>query len=207
MGIEQHQQLTAFLYAILTGVFCGTLYDCFRVLRVFIGVSCYTQRKRRLDQLSLPLIGTVRSPRTSDNQRGGRLLVLAIGDVLFFFLAGCAFCVFLYHAASGCFRWFYLFGAGAGFSVYYITVGNLVMLSSEMLAFLLRVCLRYLWWTLCVPFRIARVIITRVFQLLLCRVWTPLYTVYKRKARIRYTRRVRAHLINEIRFTTADLLE
>lgn len=206
MGILQQQQFFAFLYAIVTGILLGTLYDCFRIVRVFFGVSRYTQGVHQLDSVSLPLIGTVSSPDRSEGSRFRRLLVLSVGDVMFFLIAGCVFCIFLYSAASGCFRWFYVFGAGVGFLLYYSTVGRLVMLFSEMLVLFLRVFFRYVFWLSCVPFRIGGFIVLWVFRQTVSRIWMPIYSEYKHQMRIRYTRRVRAQLKRAICFDEADLI-
>ncbi len=205
MGIEQEQQLYAFLYAVLTGCLLGCLYDCIRILRVFFGVSSFTKEDGRLKTLSLPFIGSVYPVDRREERRRYRLFWLAVGDMCFAILAGCAFCVFLYHFASGCFRWFYLLGCSVGFFAYYFSLGRLVVLSSEMLAFLLRVFLRYLGWLLCLPFRAVRSLTVWVCRLFIRRILLPILISIKHRARMRYTRRLRTQLKFLVCFSEIEL--
>jgi hypothetical protein len=124
-----------------------------------------------------------------------------VGDVLFGVLAGCIFSVFLYYAASGCFRWFYLLAWGIGFLVYYFTVGRLTMLSSEVIVYLLRVCVGYVFYLAALPIRLlarmARWIGRRMYQ----RVILPLAErIYVRRCRA-YTKRIQADLHIQIRLS------
>ncbi len=201
MGIPLSVQLSAFVYSILTGALLGVLYDCFRVLRVLTGVSAYTNSTRKVYAYSLPLIGRIRRQRLSDKRRALRLVCLTVGDVLFAFLAGCVFSVFLYHAASGSFRWFYIFGCAVGFFLYYFTLGKIVMLSSETAAFLLIATFRYAMFFFLLPFRLLGRLASRLSQSFCRRVLRPLSAVLYRRRRLRYTRRVRASLAEQIRFT------
>lgn len=202
MGIPLTRQLSAVVYAIFTGALLGVLYDCIRILRVLFGIASYTRGGRRLCRVSLPLIGTVRRVPAENKRRTLKLILLFIGDILFAFLAGCTVCVFLYHAASGCFRWFYLLGACVGFFAWYFTVGKLVMLSSEVLAFVIFAVLRYVQFMLLAPFRFLWWLLCRMGKWIYRRICHPLAAAVRRRQRIRYTRRVRAALVRDIRFLT-----
>lgn len=204
MGISPERQFAAFLYAILAGVICGILYDCVRVSRVLLGIARYTRAGNRMYDRSLPLIGAVQPAVSAPRHRGVRLILLAAGDLLFAAFAGVTFSVFLYHAASGCFRWFYLLGGGIGFLLYYQTAGRLVVLSSEALVFCLRVVIRYLFWLFFAPFRALWWLLCRLGACINRHICRPICVAVRLRYRVQYTRRVRQALPESIRFTLTD---
>ncbi len=204
MGISSDRQFAAFLYAILTGVLCGAVYDGVRISRVLFGIAGYTRAGKRLYGRALPLIGAVQPVVLVGKRRTGRLILLFVGDLCFAGLSACAFSVFLYHAASGCFRWFYLLGCGIGFFLYYQTVGRIVMLSSEALVFCCKAVIRYLCWLLFAPLRGAWWLLRRLGALIRARAFRPICRRVRRRCLLRYTRRVRQNLAQSIRVTLTD---
>lgn len=199
MGISLERQLYAFLYAIMTGCVLGVVLDFIRISRVLFGIASYTGQKTKLLHHSFPLIGTIKTTVWSHELSRLKIFLFFIGDLLFFVLSGLVFCVFLYHAASGSFRWFYLFGALIGFSAYYASVGRIVVMCSETINVLLTVIGSYLIWLLSLPFSIA----WRVFRLIcriayLCTI-RPIQTASLQRRRIRYTNAVRASLHEAVR--------
>lgn len=201
MGIPLTRQLTALLLALACGGLCGVVYDCIRLSRVILGVAEYTNAGRKLYSIPLFGIGSVYRPGGGELRRRIHGVIIAVGDVLFGVLAGSVFSVFLYYAASGCFRWFYLLGWGIGFLVYYFTVGRLTMLSSEVIVYLLRVCVGYVFYLAALPIRLlarmARWIGRRMYQ----RVILPLAErIYVRRCRA-YTKRIQADLHIQIRLS------
>ena len=153
MGIPLTRQLYAMLYAILCGIVCGGIYDLFRLLRVCFGINRYSVLGRKLYSFRFPLIGEIRRPDTGNIVRWAQFLIVFAGDVLYAILVGCIFSVFLYVAASGCFRWFYLFFACVGFLVYFFTIGKVVMSVSDVLICILRIGFRYALYFSLLPFR------------------------------------------------------
>lgn len=199
MGISLTRQLHAIVYALLCGLGCGVLYDLFRLTRVFLGITEYSQTGLRLYDRPFPLIGMLRRPRSGRIVRAAQFWTVFVGDVLYALIVGCLFSVFLYVAASGCFRWFYLFSIGVGFFAYYFTVGKLVMAVSDMLVCIFRICLRYVLFFLMVPLRFVVKISCRIGRYLskhmISPIQTRLYTVHCR----RYTSQIRNDLIKLIR--------
>ena len=200
MGIPLTRQLAAIVYAILTGVLIGVIYDAVRILRVMLGVSTYTKTGKALYEKKLPLIGAVHRKTFFEGNRLLRLCLLFLGDVGFASLAACAFTVCLYHAASGTFRWFYLFALLVGFTVYYFTAGKVMMLCSEMLSFVIAIALRYTVYFVCVPFRLLGRSVCCIYQWMLRQLVRPVLTRIQYIRRIRYTRRVSAALPIAVRF-------
>ncbi len=194
-------QLSAFVYSIFTGALLGILYDCIRVLRALFAIASYTDASRKWRTVSLPLIGSVYRAEISRKTKPVRLFLLGIGDVFFALLAGCTFSVFLYHCASGVFRWFYLFGCGVGFFSYYFTVGKAVMRLTAVLSFSITAVWRYAVFLFLLPLRGMIYLARRIFAWIRCRVFVPIARVCTRRRQFRYTKRVRAALADIIRFS------
>lgn len=198
MGISLTRQLYAIVYACLCGVSLGCLYDVFRLIRAFFGVSEYTRIGRDFYSLRLPLIGTVPRPASRKLYRAVRFWAIFASDVLFAFLAGCIFSTFLYVAASGCFRWFYLLSACVGFSVYYFTIGYLVITFSDLLICLVRICIRYIVYFLLLPLRFAYKLVCVLTQCIKLWAIIPIAkTMYVRRCR-RYTVQIKNNLSEQI---------
>ena len=199
MGIPLTRQLYAMLYALLCGVVCGGIYDLFRLTRVFFGINKYSATGRKLYGFRFPLIGVIRRPNAGKVVRVAQFWIVFAGDVLYAILLGCIFSIFLYVAASGCFRWFYLFFTCAGFSVYYFTIGKLVMAVSDILICLLQIGFRYALYFLMVPFRIAAKILTAILHFVSRRMVQPIRAcAYMARCR-RYTHQVKNTLHRVIR--------
>ena len=193
------RQLAALAYALLCGALCGVLYDAVRIMRVMLGLASYTAAGKTLYQLRLPLIGVVHpQKRRGTARRLVQQTAVALGDILFFIAAGGIFSVFLYHRASGEFRWFYLLGAAVGFFLYYCTCGRIVMLSSEAVSFVIRAAWRYVLWVLLLPVRGIVFVTKRAARMVRKRIWLPASSFLYRQARIRYTSRIQKQLIHTV---------
>lgn len=199
MGIPLIRQLYAMLYAILCGIACGGIYDLFRLTRVFFGINKYSTTGRRVYGFQFPLIGTIRRPNTGNVVRAAQFWIVFAGDVLYAILLGCIFSIFLYVAASGCFRWFYIFFACAGFSVYYFTIGKLVMAVSDIIICLLQISFRYTLYFLMVPLRIVSKVMRAVLNILFRRVIEPMRMRAYTARCCRYTQQVKGTLHGLIR--------
>lgn len=193
------QQLQAMGLAILCGVIIGALYDCFRLVRVFFGITEYARIGHRLYRVDFPLIGTVERPDVGKFLRVAQFWVVLVGDLLFAVLSGCIFSVFIYAAASGCFRWFYLFFACVGFLLYYFTVGHLVMTVSDVISCVLRVCFRYIQYFLMLPFRLLRSGMRLVWRQVLRRMLCPIERYIHTQHCRRYTSKMKKNLYTQIR--------
>ncbi len=201
MGIPLTRQFSALLLSLACGGLCGALYDLFRISRVLLGVSEYTSTARKLYAAPLPLIGSVYHPRRTPARDRIGIGVIALGDVLYGILCGCVFSVFLYVAASGCFRWFYLAGAGIGILIYYFTIGRLVVLSSDVIVYVLRLCAAYIGYLLCLPVRAVLWTAKWMGRVVYRRILLPLrHRSHIRRCRS-YTEAVRCRLYADVRLT------
>lgn len=199
MGIPLIRQLYAMTYAVVCGLLCGAVYDVFRLVRVFFGITEHAGIGNKLYGIAFPLIGTIHRPMPGRIIRAAHLWVVFFGDILFALSAGCIFNVFLYVAASGCFRWFYLLFSFIGFLAYYFTIGRLTMMASDFIVCVLRVCLCYGALILTLPFRIVWKALKLIWHHVLLRVVYPIrQAIYLRQCR-RYTAQIKIHLFKQIR--------
>ncbi len=118
----------------LLGLIFGAGYDIIRVFHVLWGIGSYKHPHRGI----LP-------PLPEKGRRCAFLLYL-LGDVVYLSFVAFFGSVFLFHANHGQFRLFLLSGAMAGFILYQLTLGRLVMWVSEALVCLLKGLWRLLVW-------------------------------------------------------------
>ena len=150
MEISQQALLLLHVYALLLGGILGLLYDGFRITRIFFGAHYSRDVAKRMQSIKLPLLKAGKSKKES------RLigLVVFFEDLLFCLLSAVAVIFLFYELNNGKFRFVALCCIGAGFLLYRVTLGRLVMLCSEGVAFVLEVALRYLLLFFCFPFRL-----------------------------------------------------
>ena len=141
MAISPILLLWLLVSSFLFGAAVGALNDVFRLSRVLLGVRYSARRWEKLYRTPLPFLKrSLRSP--SDTPVARRLLPILIfaQDVLLFVFAGVGTAVLNYYFNHGRFRFYTVLAVLAGFLLYYLTVGKLVMLLSEPIAFFVRAC-------------------------------------------------------------------
>ncbi len=155
LSISMSGQLLITLYSAVMGIFFGVLYDAVCILRILTGVIPDAGRKAPC-KLKPPAIIPELAGRNSKKKGGDKwkTALIAIGDLLFFTLAGLAFAVFLYHANDSHVRWYLLVGCAAGFFAYHKTVGRAVMALSGYIVYGLRYVGICALWALILPFRL-----------------------------------------------------
>jgi hypothetical protein len=182
MEISQWLIAGLYVHAILLGIILGIVYDGLRISRVFLGARYSRRIADRLRRKELPLL-----PPPKERQKSPFLGPVIFFEDLFFAIFGSvAFILMQYAENNGKFRFLAVAFTVAGFFIYRATVGRLVMLFSEIIAFFIGIFVRYLIFFTLLPFRwIAK----RIGILLsTCRRWVD-QTIQK-KQRIRYTERL-----------------
>lgn len=189
--------LCSFLYSLAFGAFLHVLYDGVRILRALCGVHYGGRLGNRLCHCRLPGLGlhfASRPPlRVGEHLRAGLIFVT---DLLFVVVGGVLFSVFVYWQNDGVFRAIFLVGMGAGFFLWHVTLGRVIVASAETVAFFLRVIVAYLFLCIRVPASffariLARVggilfvLLRRFFRLLYGRLWLPGYSRREEKRRLR----------------------
>lgn len=124
MEVSQKLLALALLYSAGIGAALGALYDVFRIMRVAMK----------------PLPDMPARIRQFYNTVGDTMIFAE--DILFSLTAAAVVAVFLFHINDGQLRWFVLAGAAAGFSLYYMTVGRLVMLCANAIISFIRSLIR-----------------------------------------------------------------
>jgi hypothetical protein len=149
MSISQAALGRLFGYAFLLGAILAFCYDLLRLTRIFFGVHYCRRGAKRLHEIRLPFI----KPYGRRTERRALGIVVFFEDLLFCVFAAVAMILLFYQANNGNFRFPTLLAAGAGFLLYRGTVGRLVMLFSEVIAFFIETCVRYLLFFSTLPFR------------------------------------------------------
>ena len=143
------EQISIFLYAIFLGFIIGAVYDVFRITRVAFGVRYRKTAAVRHRNKKLPLISRVSFIRGKKIVDGARNVLVICGDVLFSLVAAVLVSVFIYRYNYGIIRWYVFAGVLAGFTVYYNTVGRVVIYISDFIIYVSGVAISYvLYFTL-----------------------------------------------------------
>ena len=186
MGISQSAIGILYLYALLSGFFLGAVYDCLRLTRVLLG-SHYSRRvARRLRAIRLPFLSK-RGERRESRALG---IVVFFEDLIFCLFAGILVILLFYQANNGKFRFPVVLCLCAGFLIYRGTLGRVVMLCSEVIAYAIESCLRYTFFFLFFPLRRAKQRIAHLAGL----AWGGICSRAQKKSRLRYTKLLRAQI-------------
>ncbi len=186
------------LYSFALGGGLGLLYDCFRIVRVMTGRNELTGNAsgalERLERVKLPMpiltrnvFGTKVLPFGSSHKKHGRVhrivtaFWLFFEDILFFVLCGVAVALLMYYTNDGQFRLMALVTVSVGFTVYYITVGRIVLSSAYAVSFAIRVTVTYLVLILLTPFAFFLKLLKKLFGYTFGRI----YRAYKERRAIR----------------------
>ncbi len=183
MEVSMSSLLRTSLYALILGGSIGALYDCVRILRVLFGVSEYTDRKRFEKVYSRGLCNVFKSAR------GGvfSIVFVALTDILFFISSSCAFVLFLYCFNYGIFRWFILLSCIAGFRIYYLTFGKVVISFSGMIADVLKLLINFAVFAAVSPLKFLLRSAVRVFNKTLCPLIRNIRRAIDKRRSVRYT--------------------
>lgn len=159
------------LFSLLFGLFCGGIYDFFRIGRMLLGVPVAEDGCSGCFKKKLPLLGEVWRRRQSKFKKGWAFLLVFLGDTFYFLLIGCGYLIFIYALHEGVFRFYSLLGLFGGFWLYRISLGRAVFRLSCYLVFACRVAFGYIFFFLSWPF---------VFVLfLLCRMGKKLCAIIR----------------------------
>ncbi len=149
MEISQVSLAWLYAYALLLGFISGFCYDLLRITRVFLGVHYSRRAAEKIRELSLPLLKS-RKRRGESHALG---IVVFLEDLIFCLLTGIAVILLFYAVNNGKIRFSALLVSGVGFLLYRATLGRLMMLFSEVIAFCVEIAVRYAVFFLLYPFQ------------------------------------------------------
>lgn len=167
MSVSMTMLLRISLYAVILGVFFGALYDVVRIIRVFLGVTSNNGRSR----INKLYKGNFKNYLNFRSNKAFNYIAVFLGDLIFFSLVTLCFILFLFRFNYGIFRWFILLSSVLGFSVYYFTVGKVVMLFSRELSELIRLTANFIIFVVIQPIKL----ILRLLKAVLRRTVKPLF--------------------------------
>ncbi|MBO5295117.1 MAG: spore cortex biosynthesis protein YabQ [Clostridia bacterium] len=149
MSISQSALAWLYLYALLLGLGLGAVYDLLRITRVFLGVHYSQRAAKRLQNIRLPLL----SPYRRKKEKRALGVIVFLEDLTFCLFSAISFILLFYIQNNGKIRFPVFLCAGAGFLLYRATLGKLIMLFSEVIAFFLETTARYAAFFLLYPIR------------------------------------------------------
>lgn len=149
MEISQAVLARLYLLAAILGAGLGVCYDILRITRVFLGVQYSRRATKKLQSIQLPFLNHSKK-RTESPLLG---TVIFFEDLLFGLFCGIAMILLFYGANNGNFRFPAIITALGGFFLYRATLGKLVMLFSEVIAFFVEALIRYVFFFVFLPFR------------------------------------------------------
>lgn len=165
MEISQEVLALLLLYSFFYGTAVGAFFDINRIIRVLFGVR-YTQKAwRRLYDTPLPITKKKITPGTNPSRgRVIRQVVINLGDFSCLIFATVGLIILNYGYNSGRFRFFTVIGVLAGFFAYRYTVGKIVMLFAEPVAFLCKYCFLTILSIIDIPMGKIRVLLHKFYK-------------------------------------------
>lgn len=149
MVISQWQLALLYLNAGVLGIGLGLFYDALRMVRMFFGER-FSTGSNRLCHKKLPLI-QMKSQRKHHKRLSA--VVIFMLDFLFCLVAAVAIILLFYQMNNGKLRFWAFPMVGIGFYLYRMTLGRLVMLCSETVAFFLEAAIRYVFFFAFFPWK------------------------------------------------------
>ncbi len=134
MGLPEENLVILLLYSLTVGAFLGVLWDVFRIIRI----ACYGKRKGgSFAPIRLPSsekdVGCALKLCHTQKFLSFSGIAVFFSDLLFCLTAAVSVIILLFHLNGGEIRGFALFGAAAGFTAYYFTIGRLTVLFSDLI--------------------------------------------------------------------------
>lgn len=180
--MEISQTLLGFMFvcAVITGAFLGVIYDVIRITRIIVGIR-YTRKDTTHSVGECDVM-----PHDALTVRILRAVLVFIEDVIFCLVCGVCVVLLLYYTNDGQFRGIAVLGVAAGFFVYYVTVGRVVIRFSEFIVELLQRALRLILKVIVLPIKLIYCLYCSTLGKILARLWER----YRANREERYTRRI-----------------
>ncbi len=123
--IFDYTMLLCAFYGLCIGVFAGALYDVLRIRRIAASKGRYGQKRK-----PAPLDGYFAPPPKEKFWSFDATLIF-FGDFAFLATLGVAISILIFYENDGVLRWYALAACAVGFFAYRMTVGKLVMKTSD----------------------------------------------------------------------------
>ncbi len=174
MEIYPHLLWQLLFSSFLGGVLLGALYDGIRLSRVLFGVCHYVDISPRF-QVRSPFPVKCRAVR----KRGTfwQDAFFALQDLGFCLSAGILVTILLFYGNDGGFRGFVIPGIAAGFLLYYVTLGALLIRCSEYLIYALKTAVLYAVFYITRPFLLLARLIIDLWKRVYCAVSEKMHCV------------------------------
>ena len=179
-------------WSFVFGVILGVINDMNRIIRVFCGVRYSEKRFGKLYELVLPVVHRPLLRSENKFHKKALAVLLFFQDIIFFILAGVGIILLNYEFNEGRFRFFTVFAVFIGFLLYYFTIGKVVMMVSEGIAFFIKATILVAFSALFRPFVLICGFLTKKLKniglflnITLANIQKKLYNRYRRKEMIK----------------------
>ena len=139
-------------WSFVFGVILGVVNDVNRIIRVFCGVRYSQKRFGKLYELVLPVVHRPLSRNENKFHKNALSVLIFFQDIIFFIIASIGMILLNYEFNEGRFRFFTVFAVIFGFLLYYFTIGKVVMMVSEGIAFFVKATILIVFSALFRPF-------------------------------------------------------
>lgn len=139
------KQLLIVLNSVILGLIFGAIYDIIRISHIMCAIASYSGENRGM-----------RSCKAA-------FLIFAAGDLVYVIVVSVMLSFFVYWQNNGVIRSFIVFPCIAGFAVYHVTIGKLVMYFSEAVVRFIRLVFRY---TVAIPVMFLLKIVRKTVRLI-----------------------------------------
>ncbi len=200
MWFSTSEHLRVIVYSFFMGMGLSLLYDVVKLTRILFGICSYSETAKKLNNTKLPFLKEKSSRQ--DGKKGGvtAFVFVFFGDIIYSLLCGAAYSLFLFHAIEGHVRWYFILSSAFGFFFHYFTLSKFNIIVLEVLFFLMKCGIMYLWMVFFLPFRILYRLIWYLFRLTRRKVFSPMMTAVRYRLAVSYTMRVQGSLNDRIHF-------
>lgn len=153
MEISISKQLLTVLFSIVLGLFCGIIYDLFKIFRVVITQNYDEKTLNKLKEKQFKRITNPIMSKEIKSHKAIKLIVVGLLDIIYFFTLLPIFCVFTYVTNEGEFRWFIFVFALFGVIAYKKSFGRLNGLIIAYFSFYFNVLVAYLLFFSKIPIK------------------------------------------------------
>lgn len=153
MEISISKQLLTVLLSIVLGLFCGVIYDLFKVFRVVITHNYDEKVAVKLKEKQFKKITNPVMSKESKSHKIINQIVVSLTDIIYFLTLLPVFCVFTYVTNEGQFRWFIFVFALLGAIAYKKSFGRLNGLVIAYFGFYFSVLIAHLLYFLKIPIK------------------------------------------------------
>ena len=197
MTVEFYGRYSAFVMALLLGLFFGLLYDVFRIIRVS-RMPYIVPEGRLYDMIKIPSGAPSRFRKATRKLFSvSDALATFAEDILFWITVSVCEILFVYHVNGGVVRIYFIIYSFLGAALYFFTLGKLTMYFAVRIVFLSR-CTVY--WTVRIiicPIRFILTVSFKCLRFIASVTLIPVINIIKKRASYKYSQKRISRILAE----------